>query len=178
MYGAEGQIDTVLPQIGLMANGLLMSKILSGCLVTIPVRLNNEDRSFINATEEINKAIKKTARTITKTKLADKIHSETILHKAHLKCLNEAVASITAVTVWKSKESMNPLGQCLFQERPCIRSTRSTTSDEIQPPFPGYQTLSTNIMARIWNSVPGIKNASSISAAKAISKKWAKSVPR
>ena len=93
-----------------------MGKILASCPVTIPIRLNIEDRSFVGITEEINKAIKATAWSITKTKLSDKIRSEEVLQKANLKCLNESVASIMAITVWKSKESMNPLGQCLFKE--------------------------------------------------------------
>ena len=84
----------------IFANGLLMGKVLSACPVTIPLRLNCDDRSCISATEEINKAIKASARTITKTKISDKIRSELVLQKAKLKCLNEAVASITAITVW------------------------------------------------------------------------------
>ena len=41
---------------------------------------------------EIDKAIKATACTITKSRLSDKIHLEVLLQKAGLKCLNEAVA--------------------------------------------------------------------------------------
>ena len=160
------------------ANGLLMGKILSACPLTIPVRLNSEDSTFISVTEEINKSIKKTARIITKTKVSEKIWSEDILRKANLKCLNEAVASITAITVWKSKNSTNPLGHCLFQEKTCFRSTRSENSMNIRPPVPGYHTLATNVMARIWNSVPGLQTASTLGAAREISRKWAKEIPR
>ena len=56
------------------ANGLLMGNILGSCPVTIPVRLNNDDRSFISVTEEINKAIKSTARVINKTRLSEKVN--------------------------------------------------------------------------------------------------------
>ena len=66
---------------------------------------------------KINKAIKATAQTIIKTKLSDKIHSEDILKRANLRCLNESVGSIIATTVWQSKQSMNAIGQCLFSER-------------------------------------------------------------
>ena len=54
--------------LSMFANGLLMGKILSACPVTIPVRLKDHERSLISVTEEINKAIKSTAQTITKTK--------------------------------------------------------------------------------------------------------------
>ena len=123
-------------------------------------------------------AIKSTARTITNTKLSDKVTSENVLRKANLECLNEAVASITAVTIWKSKQSMNPLGQCLFQDKPRLKITRSATSNDIRPPVPGYPKLATNIMAQIWNDIPDLQSAQTLGAAKAISQKWAKSIPR
>ena len=109
-----------------LAKGLLMGKILASCPTTIPLNLNNEDRTCIGVTDDINKAIKATARTITRTKLSDKIRSEDVLKKADLKCLNESVGSIIATTVWKSKQSMNLIGKPLFQERtipedcPCL----------------------------------------------------------
>ena len=150
-----------------LANGLIMGKILAASPVNIPTRLNIDDHyhNYIGVTEEINKAIKATARTITKSSLSDKIRSEVLLQKAGLKCLNEAVASITAVTVWKSKTFMDPLGQRLFQEKPSLQCTRSVTSKDIGLPVPGYPTLSTNIMARIWNAVPGLQHASTVGAA-------------
>ena len=76
-----------------------MGKILAAAPATIPIRLDNSDQYLICITEEINKCIKSVARTITKTKLSDKVHSETVLWKAGLHCLNEAVASIMAVMV-------------------------------------------------------------------------------
>jgi hypothetical protein len=159
-------------------NGLLMGKILAACPVTIPIRINDDDRLSIGVTEVINKAIKSSARTITKTKLSDKIRSRDVLQKAGLKCLNEAVASIMAVTVWKSKQSMDPLGRCLFRERLTVRSTRFTNSKEICQPVPGYPALASNLMARVWNNIPELHSATTLGAARAISRKWAKKVPR
>ena len=158
------------------ANGLLMGKILSSCSVTLPVRLGNEERSSV-VIEEINKCIKSTARIITKTRLSDKVRSENVLCKANSKCLNEAVASIMATTVWKAKQSINPLGKCLFKETVSLR-TRSASSDEIRPPVPGYPNLATNIMARVWNTIPELHNASTLYTASSILQKWAKSIPR
>ena len=91
------------------ANGLLMGKIMAFSPVNIPTRLNMDDhyQNYTGVTEDINKAIKATART--KSKLSDKIRSEVLLQKSGLKCLNEAVASTTAVTVWKAKTFMDPL---------------------------------------------------------------------
>ena len=161
-----------------LANGLLMGKILSSCPVTIPIRLNDDDKFCSVVTEEINKAIKATARVITKTKLSDKVPSEVVLHKANLKCLNEAVASITAVTVWKSKQSMNPLGRCLFREKPSLRITRSVSSSKVQLPVPGYPMLASNCMIRVWNDNFELQNATTLASARKVSQKWAKTLPR
>ena len=164
--------------LALFTKGLLMGKIFAACPITIPLRITNEDRQNVVVMEDINKAIKSSARTITKTKLSDRICSEDVLRKANLKCLNEAVASITAITVWKSKQSMDPLGQCLFHDKPKSRVTRLTTSKDIPQPVPGYPMLASNVMARVWNCIPDLRNAATLGAAKAISRKWAKTVPR
>ena len=79
---------------------------------------------------------------------------------------------------WKSKTFMDPLGQRLFQEKPSLQCTRSVTSKDIGLLVPGYPILSTNIMARIWNVVPGLKHASTVGVAKSLAKKWAKEIPR
>ena len=148
--------------------------------VNIPTRLNMDDhyQNYTGVTEDINKAIKATARTITKSKLSDKIRSEVLLQKSGLKCLNEAVASTTAVTVWKAKTFMDPLGQRIFREKTNLQCTRSTTANDIDLLVQGHPTLSTNIMARIWNAVPGLQQATTLGAAKSLAKKWAKDIPR
>ena len=55
-----GRLSFSMPPnvLSTFANGLLMGKILASCPVTIPFRLNNDDKSNIGITEEINKAIK------------------------------------------------------------------------------------------------------------------------
>ena len=58
------------------------------------------------------------------------------------------------------------------------KCTRSGTSKEICLPVLGYPTLSTNLMARIWNAVPGLQHASTLGAAKSLAKKWARDIPR
>ena len=109
-----------------LSHGLLMGKILASCSATIPVRLDDSDRyhNYIGVTEDINLSIKATAKTITKTKLSDKIRSEDVLYKAGLKCLNESVASIMATTTWKAKQCSNPLGLLLFDKQTPIKVTR------------------------------------------------------
>ena len=86
--------------------------------------------------------------------------------------------SITAVTVWKSKLSMDLLGQCIFKIHNSVRSTRATTACSIRPPVPGYPLLATNIMANVWNSAPELQCSSTLAAAKKAAKKWAKGLPK
>ena len=97
---------------------------------------------------------------------------------ARVQQVHEAVASITAVTVWKAKNAMDPLGQKIFREKPILQCTRSTNSKDIDLLVQGYPTLSTNIMARMWNEVPGLQNATTLGAAKSLARKWAKEIPR
>ncbi len=41
--------------------------------------------------------------------------------------------------------------------------------EALSPPVPGYPTLSSDLMARIWNNVPELQNAST--------RKWANEIP-
>ena len=73
---------------------------------------------------------------------------------------------------------MDPLGRLLFPERTIPRFTKSAVSGDASQPVPGYPFLASNIMAKIWNSVPSLRTATSIGQANSIAKKWAKTVPR
>ena len=92
-------------------------------------------------------------------------------------CLNVATASALAILLWKSKQAMNPLGLCLFPEKHIVRPTRLAKSNNISPPVPGIQWLPSNVMARIWNTVPEIQTAKTLGAAKSIVRKWANGLP-
>ena len=155
-----------------------MGKILATAPATIPISPNMEDKGSNIRTEEINKAIKATAGTITKTKLSDKIRSEVILSRARICCLNEAAASAMAVLILKSKKLMNSLGVLPFSKRENIRETRSTESNNIYLPVPGYPTLPSNKMAKIWNSIPGLQTATTLGSVKTVVRKWAQTLPR
>ena len=61
---------------------------------------------------------------------------------------------------------MDPLGQPFFQEIPRLQCTRSVTSKDVGLPVPGHPTLSTNIMARLWNADPGLQDTSTLGVAK------------
>ena len=162
-------------------NGLLVGKIMAAAPAAIPFRINHEDKGANTITEKINCALKSAARTITRIRLKDKVRSEIILDKAGLRELNEMVASTSAIMVWKSKMSMDPLGSLIFpntviSNSPGKMSTRSTVSNKAKLPVPGFDTLAVNLMARAWNESPNLQNASTLGAAKSAAKMWSRSL--
>ena len=102
----------------LLANGLVIGKILAAAPAAIPFKLAYDDRAANLATENINRSIKSVARTITKTALNDKVSSKSVLEKAGLRPLNEMVASQTALMVGSQKRPMIPLEEIYSQSDP------------------------------------------------------------
>ena len=132
--GAKTRADIIkrlsfcMPQFLLkpITHGILLGKIFASASATIPVKINDNTKQFQSTLiEDIYKSIKSAARTITKTKLSDKVHSEKVLWKAGLPSLNEAVCASMAPLIWKARTQMNPLGQ-IFQTSKC-KSTRAAT---------------------------------------------------
>ena len=72
---------------------------------------------------------------------------------------------------FEKKKSFNCAKLSLVE---CYKANSTSTSQYV----PGYPTLSTNIMARIWKAVPGLQHESTLGAAKSFAKKWAKDIPR
>ena len=161
----------------LLANGLVIGKILAAAPAAIPFKLAHDDRAANLATENINRSIKSVARTITRTALSDKVSSKSILEKAGLRTLNEMVASQTALMVWKSKKAKDPLGRKLFPVRSIMRHTRSINSTYATQPVPGNNTLAANLMSRAWNSSTELHIVTTIGAAKLVAWKWAQNLP-
>ena len=160
----------------LLANGLVIGKILAAAPAAIPFKIAYDDRAANLATENINRSIKSVARTITKTALSDKVSSKLVLEKAGLRTLNEMVASQTALMVWKSNKARDPLGRNLFPERSIMRPTRSINCVKATQPVPGNNTLAANLMARAWNSSSELQTATTIGAARSVARKWAQNL--
>ena len=78
---------------------------------------------------------------------------------------------------WKSKHAMDPMGRLLFPEKAPIKILRSYYSENATQPVPGYPLLASNIMARVWNTVPGLRSANSLGEARSVARKWAKTIP-
>ena len=160
----------------LLANGLVIGKILAAAPAAIPFKIVYDDRAANLATENINRSIKSVARTITKTSLSDKVSSKSVLEKAGLRTLNEMVASQTALMVWKSNKAKDLLGRTLFPERSIMRATRSINCVKAIQPVPGNNTLAANLMARTWNSSSELQAVTTIGAARSVARKWAQNL--
>jgi len=162
----------------LFTNGLLVGKLMAAAPAAIPFRINHEDKGAIVLTDKINCALKSAARTITRTRLTDKVKSDIVLQKAGLKSLNEMVAYTSATTIWKSKLWMDPLGSLLFQKSAANHnggiSTRSKNSCNAKLPVPGCMTIAANLLARLWNASPDLQKAETLGAAKQAARKLSK----
>ena len=67
----------------------------------IPIRLNPNDKPFLSGIlNDIEKSIRATARSITKTSLTDKIRSDIVLSKAGLRSLLEPVSELMACVLY------------------------------------------------------------------------------
>ena len=105
-----------------LANGFLMGKILVAAPAAIPIRIDPNDKPYLAAIlNEVDKSIRATARTITRTKLIDKVRSEVTLRRSGLKSLTEAVSVTIAALIWKAKKDMGHLA--LFLKRNLLSKT-------------------------------------------------------
>ena len=154
-----------------LANGLLMGKILAAAPAAIPIRIDTKDKPYLaGILDQIDKTIRASARTITRTKLTDKVSSEVTISKAGLKSLTEAVSITMATLVWKARKEMNTLG-FIFEKKPSIKDMRSRYNDKLCQPVPGHPELTSNKMAQIWNDLK-LNNAKSITCVRASAREW------
>ena len=120
----------------------------------------------------IDKAIKATARTITRTSLSDKVKSETVLQKAGLRCLTATVSESMATAIWRGRKDMNPLG-CIVQNKLSSRITRSAGCDKLCEPVPGHPENAANRLAQIWN-ISNLSSAKTLGSARTSVREWFK----
>ena len=148
-----------------LSHGILLGKILSAAPAAIPLKSQNQNKLFQSGLfEDINKAIKATARTITKIKLTDRISSDTVLWKAGLPSLSEAVSTNMASLIWKARNQMNPLGK-IFETNNSTISTRALKNEKLTASVPGHPEAASNHLANVWNTCD-LKSAKSLNEAK------------
>ena len=102
--------------------------------------------------------------------LKDKIRTETVLLKAGLRSLTEAVSVTMACSIWKARNEMNTLG-LIFQNTGSTRFTRSTIGDKLCQPVPGYPEAASNKLAQIWN-MANLSTAKTLGSARMLAQKW------
>ena len=157
------------------ANGLLMGKILNAAPAALPIRVLSSDKPYMSGIlNDIDKSIRATARTITKSRLTDMVRSEVVLSKAGLKSLTEAVSITMASIVWKARKEMNSLGN-IFNNNVSKRNTRSADDTKLCQPIPGYPEAAANRLANVWN-VMNLSSAHSLGQARASARDWYKNM--
>ena len=135
--------------------------------------MNEYDKPYLSGIlKDIDKAIKSCARTITRTKLSDKVRSEVVLQKSGLCSLSEAVSKNMARTIWKARNEMNPLGS-IFRNKISAKTTRSATSGRLCQPLPGYPEAVANKLAQTWNLM-NLSSAKTLGNARASANTWCK----
>ena len=140
----------------------ILLKILAAVAAAIPLKSHFLDKPFqCGLLGNINKAIKETVRTITRTKLTDKISSTIVLWKEGLPSLNEAVSTRMASLIWKARNQMNPL-RCIFETSKSVMKTRALKTIIC---VPGHPEAASNNLAKVWNQLD-LKSANSLMAAK------------
>ena len=154
-----------------IANGILMGKILSSAPAAIPIRLSSSDKPFLSGIlEDIDKSIRATARTITNVNLKDHVRTETVLWKAGLRSLTEAVCETMACSIWKARSEMNPLG-CIFKSKTSERLTRSSSTNKLCQPVPGHPEVAANKLAQAWNLM-NLDSAKTLGNARNLARTW------
>ena len=156
-----------------LVNGLLLGKVLAAGPATLPIKIGDENSFQSGLLEDINKAIKSCARTITKIKLSDKVPSDIVLWKAGLPSVNQAVSKCMASLIWKARNKMNPLGH-IFETSKAHMNTRAAVKERLSSSVPGHHEAASTILANLWNTLD-LKSARSVTAAKALAKDHFKS---
>lgn len=75
-----------------------------------------------------------------------------------------------ACSIWKARNKMKPLG-LIFQNKVSTRITRSTNSETLSEPVPGYPQLVANKLAQVWNLM-NLSTAKTLGAARNLACKW------
>ena len=165
-----GMPNCVLKQL---TSGLLMGKILSAAPAAIPIQVNPNDKPYLSTVmNDIEKSIRATARTITRTRLSDKVKSEIVLQRAGLPSLTEAVSKSMATEIWRARKEMNPLGR-IFSNRVSMKNTRSASSNKLCQPVPGHPESAANKLAQLWN-VSNLSDAKTLGNARHLVSEWYK----
>ena len=170
----------------MFTNGLLIGKVMAAAPAVIPYKIisektpnyrENHNTGVNEHIEKVNVAINNAARTITRTRLSDKVSSKHVLRQAGLTSLSEMMATASAQMAWKSKQYMDPLGNRLFSGGNTTDiNLRSSNSNKIKTPVPGYPNVAINLMAMAWNESIDLQSATTIGSARKAAKTWAKSI--
>ena len=151
------------------------------------VRFDDNDK-IASTAADTQRAINATARVVIGARLADRVPTSELMHKAKLTSYNRLAVRAIALEAWKALNSSdgpdggrNPVGRLLssssFGAAGWARSSRSVSDGRVPPPLPVAAPTLVHHAYRLWNSHRAIRDATSLSAAKAASAKIASGAP-
>ena len=106
--------------------------------------------------------------------LCDKVPSGTVLWKAGLPSITQAVSKCMAALIWKARTQMNPLGQ-IFETSGASMNTRALKNKRLSSSVPGHTEAASNTLGNLWNHLD-LKSTKTVTAAKALAKSYFKSI--
>jgi predicted RNase H-like HicB family nuclease len=153
-----------------LAMGLVLGKV-SHALAAVAEPLMEE--YMPTGYRPVQVALNDVARTLTGAKRSDHIRVADLLAAARMPHINELVTKAVALEAWKSRcsddgkdGSMNLIGLALFGNgslEHLKRPSRSTEAGKIRVPLRGEKTFISHA-AKVWNAVPDLRTAETVSA--------------
>jgi hypothetical protein len=173
-----------------LATALLMGKLNFSAAIVANARLSCHDddvdgdviktKPATAHAKAVQVQMNRVARSVTGSKQKDHVKIVDLLSKAGFPSYNQIVIKNTAMEAYKALKSsdgpnsgLNPLGMAMS------RPTRSTRS-QMEGLLPNSHSVSDTFAQRgldVWNSVPELRNASTILEAKRVACKLAKDAP-
>ena len=155
------------PLLKAAAWALVVGKIQGTAWVTRRVRLSDEE-IIPSEARELQVAINDLARVLLGVRRAEHVKISDLLDRTGLPSLNEIVVQQSAVSAWKAAKGGALAGLLHgFDTR-----TRGASSDLVKAVTPSC-IASTN-MARVWNASSDLRQAQTLTTAKAIAKRMAR----
>ena len=157
-----------------------MSKVRYGLQLMGKVRTSNLD-TLNQEMKDIQKAQNKLARLLNGTRISDKIRSSVLLQRIKMSSINQIMAEIKLLEIWKSLNvDGNPLNLPVEKKGENSMNTRSSGQVRIVETINSYKSGGTfiNDAIKIWNRAPqNIKDCNSLFAAKKAIKVYSRTLP-
>ena len=169
-----------------VVRALVVGRLCYGCILISP-RLSSEDPSC-QLVQSLQTSVNDMARLLIGARRADKITVEELLELTGMPALNRVVVKTILCETWKCLHSsdgpdggLNPLGKMLSLPLPSssssVRVTRSISAGTLPPPLRIRADTFAWHAAKLYNDLPPLRSAPSLSAARRFAESFSSAVP-